>query len=149
MYVEHIVFVRYLNKLVRQTSPYGVDVAKSLSDFVNESDKQLMNIYLKIICSTVAEVLKRQRGNQYGFGDDPNSDELVTRNLTDLLLDDADITTTKPIENFFGNLDQELKKTGSKGFGKVGYDLIIKYSKDLLKSNAFEWQTKETREKAK
>ena len=60
---------------------HGVDVAKSLSDFVNESDKQLMNIYLKRICSTVAEVLKRQRGNQYGFGDDPNSDELVTRNL--------------------------------------------------------------------
>ena len=58
-----VVFVRYL-KLVRQTSPYGVDVAKSLSDFVNESDKQLMNIYLKRICSTMAEILKRQRGNQ-------------------------------------------------------------------------------------
>ena len=97
----------------------------------------------------MAEILKRQRGNQYGFGDDPNSDELVTRNLTDSLLDNTDITTTKPIENFFGNLDRELKKTGSKGFGKVGDDLIIKYSKDLLKSNAFEWRTKATREKAK
>ena len=74
---------------------------------------------------------------------------MVTRNLTDSLLGEADITTTKPIENFFGNLDQELKKTGSKEFGKVGDDLIIKYSKDLLKSNAFEWQIKATQEKAK
>ena len=108
-----------------------------------------MNVYLKKMCLTIAESLKRQRGNQYGFGDDPDSWDHVEKNLTEELLDDPDITTTKPIENFFGNLDRELRKTGSHGFDKAGDDLVIKYSKDLIQTDEFQWRTKANKQKAK
>ena len=48
--------------------------------------------------------------------------------MTDAMLDDSDATHTKPIENLFGNMDRELKKTGAQGFNKVADDLIIKYA---------------------
>ena len=62
--------------------------------------------------------------------------------------DDPDATNTKPIENLFGNLDRELKKTGPQGFQKASNDLIIKYSSDLIGSS-HQWRTKANREKAK
>ena len=65
---------------------------------------------------TIGDALKRQRGNQYGFGDKPESPELVTRNLTDNLLDDSDTTHSKPVENYYGNFDREIEKTGAQGF---------------------------------
>ena len=46
------------------------------------------------------------------------------------IMDDPDATHSKPIENYFGNFDRELQKTG--GFQKVTDDRIIKYSKDLI-----------------
>ena len=138
----------FLNPTVRRTSPYGVDVTRCLNDYLNDCDKQIMGIYLKTICNSLAIILKRQRGNQYGFGDDINSEELVTKNLTDELLDDEDITTTKPIENLFGNLDRELKKVGSKGFKKAADDLIIRSSKDLITPKSFQWRKKVNRIKA-
>ena len=101
------------------------------------------------MCKAVAESLKRQRGNQYGFGDNPESADHIKKNLSSDLLDDSDITTTKPIENFFGNLDRELKKAGSQGFSKVSDDLVIKYSKDIIKKNPSAWRTKANRQKAK
>ena len=81
-----------------------------MGEFVNECDKELMNVYLRKMCTTIAESLKRQRGDQYGFGDNPDSLDHVAKNLSEDLLDDPDITTTKPIENFLDNLDLELKK---------------------------------------
>ena len=101
------------------------------------------------MCTTIAESLKRQRGDQYGFGDNPDSLDHVAKNLSEDLLDDPDITKTKPIENFFGNLDCELKKTGAHGFDKAADDLVIKYSKDLLEPSAFQWRTKANKQKAK
>ena len=139
----------FLDPTVKKSSPYGVDVSKAISDFGDECDKDLMNVYLKKMCLTIAESLKRQRGNQYGFGDDPDSWDHVEKNLTEELLDDPDITTTKPIENFFGNLDRELRKTGSHGFDKAGDDLVIKYSKDLIQTDEFQWRTKANKQKAK
>ena len=61
----------------------------------------------------MADILKRQRGSQYRFGDDINSEEMVTRNMSNQLLNDGDITT-KAIENFFGDLDRGLRKAGLK-----------------------------------
>ena len=43
----------------------------------------------------------------------------IKKNLSSDLLDDSDITTAKPIKNFFGNLDRELKKAGLQGFSEV------------------------------
>ena len=62
-------------------------------------------------------------------------------------MDDGDMTTTKPVENCFGNLDRELRKCGSKGFNKA-YNLIIKTSKDLILPNSFDWRTKANRNQA-
>ena len=41
-----------------------------------------------------------------------NSSDFIAKNKTEEMQDDPDVTHTKPIENLFGNLDQELKKTG-------------------------------------
>ena len=138
----------FLDPFNKKTSPYGVEVLKALSEYVDSCDKPLMNAHLKNVCLLLADTLQRQRGNQYGFGDNPESEELVTKNLTEELLDDEDISTTKPIENFFGNLDRELKKVGSRGFNKAADDLIIKTSKDLVSTGEFEWKSKANRKKA-
>ena len=47
-----------------------------------DCDIELMNMYryLKQVCHELAGTLKKQCGNQYGFGDDPESDDDV-RNL--------------------------------------------------------------------
>ena len=137
----------FLNPHKKETSPYGTNVCQSLSVFLKSVNVNTMDVYLKTLCSTIADALKRQRGNQYGFGDDPNSIDLVTKNLTDDLLDDSDVTHTKPIENYFGNFDRELEKTGSQGFDKATDDLIIKYSRDLI-GDDHKWRTKEIRKKA-
>ena len=48
------------------------------------------------------------------------------------MLDDPDATHSKPIENYFGNLDREFKKSGPQGYDKSTSDIVIKYSKDLI-----------------
>ena len=55
------------------------------------------------------------------------------------IMDDPDATHSKPIENYFGNFDRELQKTG--GFRKVTDDRIIKYSKILSKRDKVLLQT--------
>ena len=42
------------------------------------------------------------------------------------MLDDPDATHSKPIENYFGNLDRELKKSGPEEYDKSTSDLVIK-----------------------
>ena len=78
----------FLNPHVKETSPYGPNVCKSLSTYIDSTNIELMDIYLKKLCHAIGDALKRQRGDQYGFGDEPDSPELVTRNLSDELLDD-------------------------------------------------------------
>ena len=77
-----------------------------------------------------------------------NSSDFIAKNKTEEMLDDPDLTHTKPIENLFGNLYQELKKTGPQGFGKTSDNLILKYSSDLIDSG-YKWRTKANRQKAR
>ena len=107
-----------------------------------------MDQYLKQICVELAVILKRQHGDQYGFGDNPNSSSHVKKNMSEDMLNDPDATHSKPIENYFGNLDRELKKSGPQGFNKCTSDLIIKYSKDLVGEDN-EWRSKANRVVAK
>ena len=84
-----------------------------------------------------------------GLATNQNSDDFILKNKTHYrMLDDADATNTKPIENFFGNWDREIVKTGPKGFQKAADDLIIKYARDNIAHN-HQWRTKANREKAK
>ena len=137
----------FLDPLKRESSPYGIEVCKRLSEYLKSIDQTLMNLYIKKMCTTIAIILKRQRGNQYGFGDQENNPDHVKQNMTDAMLDDPDATNTKPIENLFGNLDREIKKTGSSGFKKVSDDLLIKYSRDTI-GETHQWRTKANRNKA-
>ena len=72
----------------------------------------------------------------------------VWKNMSEAMLNDSEATHTKKIENYFGNLDRELKKSGPKGFDKSTSDLVIKYSKDVIGSE-HQWQTKVNRKAAK
>ena len=105
----------------------------------------LMNRYLSQICNQLAIILKRQRGDQYGFGDDPDSPSHIRKNMTEDMLNDPDATHSKPVENFFGNMDRELKKSGPQGFDKCASDLVIKYSKDLITEDD-NWRPKQTKQ---
>ena len=64
------------------------------------------------------------------------------------MLDDPDVTHSIPIENYFGNLDRALKKSGPLGYDKSTSDLVIKYSKDLI-DGKHEWCTRANRNAAK
>ena len=57
----------FLNPLERETSPYGSNVCLKVKEFTGKCDKELMDLYLKQICTKLAEILKRQKGDQYGF----------------------------------------------------------------------------------
>ena len=50
----------------------------------------------------------------------------IRKNLTESMLDDPDVTHSIPIENYFGNLDRELKKSGPLGYDKSTNDLVMK-----------------------
>ena len=84
----------------------------------------------------------RQRGYQYGFGGDEDSSDHILKNMNEKMLDDPDASHTKSIENYFGNLDRELKKSGAQGFNKSCDDLVIKYSKDFI-DGRHQWITDE------
>ena len=64
------------------------------------------------------------------------------------MLEDPDATHSKSIENYFGNLDREVKKSGPQGFDKATSDLVIKYSKDLI-GDDYQWCTPANRTAAK
>ena len=93
----------------------------------------MMDRYLKKICNELAIILKRQRRNQYGFEDNLDSTMDIRKNMTESMLGDPDATHSKHIENYFGKLGRGLKKSGPQGYDKSTSDLVIKYSKDLVK----------------
>ena len=135
----------FLDPLKKESSPYGVNVCQKLAEYVVTSSTELMDSYLKQVCDTLGVVLKRQRGDQYGFGDDANSDLHILKNMTEKMLDDSDAAHTKSIENYFGNADRGISKTGSQGFDKVADDLVIKYSRDFITAGEHQWRTKAIR----
>ena len=55
------------------------------------------------------------------------------------MLDDPDAVNIQSIENYFGNLDLQIRKTGVQGFEKCNNDLVIIYSRDLV-DNQHKWQ---------
>jgi hypothetical protein len=130
----------------KSCSPYGVDVMESLREYTNTCDHELMNNCLWDITKAMAVTLKRQRGNAYGFGDEENSEDHVTKNLPAEMMDDPDATHAKPVENFFGNLDRYVSKTGPQGFDKMTDDLVVKYGRDLIENNEYEWRSKENKQ---
>ena len=105
----------FLHPLKKESAPYGLEVSIALKVFIESCDKDLMDKYLKQVCNELAIILKRQRGNQYGFGDDPDSSDHIKKNMTESMLDDPDANHSKPIENYFGNMDHEIKKSGPAG----------------------------------
>ena len=139
----------WLDPLDPKTSPYGVEVCKALKDYLAGScDRELMSTYLRQICTEAAAVLKRQRGDQYGFGDNPDSHQHISKNMTEAMMADPNATHTKSIENYFGNLDGRLKSSGARGFVKSVDDLIIKYSTDLIVPGEHKWRAKRVKEAA-
>ena len=88
-----------------------------------------MESYLNQITQSLDCTLKRQHGDQYGFGDNANSDLHILRNMVEKMLDDPDATNTKSIENYFGKLDREITEASSQEFNKFYDDRIIKYGK--------------------
>ena len=138
----------FLHPLKKESAPYGLEVSIALKVFIESCDKDLMAKYLKQVCNELAIILKRQRGNQYGFGDDPDSSDHIKKNMTESMLDDPDANHSKPIENYFGNMDREIKKSGPAGFDKCTSDLIIKYSQDLIGDDDM-WRAKANRKAAK
>ena len=123
----------FSNPFQKVTTCYRVEVCKHLADYVDSCHKQMMDRYLKKIRNELAIVLKKQRGNQYRFGDDPGSTMVfIFLNMIESMLDDPDATHSKPIENYFGNLDRESKKSGTQSYDKSTSNLDIKYSKDRI-----------------
>ena len=105
-------------------SPYDPCIAKAISEAIDKFDQAVLDKYLKKLCRKMAQVLKKQRGNAYNFGNDKDSPELVTKQLSHDDLKRAP-TNTKPVENLFGIEDAILERFGGQAFAKSGDDLII------------------------
>ena len=137
----------WLDPLSKDSSPYGIEISNGILQAIDHCDKQLLDRYLKDLCYQMSVVLKRQRGNAYNFGDTPDSEELVTKQLPEEDLEKAP-THTKDIENLFGIQDSILTRFGPQVFKKSTDDLVIKYSQDLLGNN-FGWNTSKMKKKVK
>ena len=57
----------FLNPHVKETSPYGSNVCKALSNFLTSIDKNIIDLYLKKLCSIIGDALKRQCGDCMSF----------------------------------------------------------------------------------
>ena len=62
---------------------------------------------------------QRQRGNQYGFVDELDSLQDIQKNISTKMLNDPDANHTKSVENFFGNFDCVVLKSGPQGFDRA------------------------------
>ena len=137
----------WLDPLNKDSSPYGVEVSYGVLKAIEHCDKGLLDKYLKDLCYQMGVVLKRQRGDAYNFGDNPDSHELVTEQMSKEDLEKAP-THTKDIENLFGIEDSILTRFGPQAFKKSTDDLIIKYSQDLL-GDKFLWNSSKMKKKVK
>ena len=133
----------WLDPLCHDSSPYGHGISTGILQAIEQCDRYLLDKYLRDLCYQMGVVLKRQRGNAYRFGDDADSDELVTKQLSHEDLENAP-THTKDV----GIEDSILTRFGAQAFKKSTDDLIIKYSQDLL-GDKFEWNTSKMRKKVK
>ena len=82
----------FLHPFERQTSPYGVPICQKLKEYIEGCDQHMMDTYLKQVSQNLGAIFKRQCGNQYGFGDDIDSDLHIMKNMDQKLLDDPDAT---------------------------------------------------------
>ena len=73
--------VYFANPLSKETSSYDNYVSKLVQSYLEEVNHELIDLYLRKVCKTVAETLKRQRRNQYGFGDDMNSLDFIEQRI--------------------------------------------------------------------
>ena len=78
----------FLHPLERQTSPYGVPVCHKLKEYVEGCDQQLMDNYLKQVIQNLGAIVKRQCGDQCGFGDDIDSDLNALKNMVQKMLNE-------------------------------------------------------------
>ena len=70
-------------------------------------------------------------GNTYGFGNDKDSPELVTKLFMEDELKEAP-THSHDIENLFRIEDSIITRFGAQVFKKLSDDLVIKYSHEML-----------------
>ena len=52
----------FADPLKQKTPTDGVGVSQNLHRYLGEIDHEMMDLYLRKVCKTVAEILKRQRG---------------------------------------------------------------------------------------
>lgn len=76
-------------------------------------------------------ILKRQHGDQYGFGDNIDSNLFTMKSMDQKMLDGLDASNIKSLVNHFGNLDRKTRKIGAQQFEKWSDDLAIKILQSL------------------
>ena len=65
----------------RPTSSYEMPVCQKLQEYHEGYDQHLMDNYLNQVSRNVGAILKRQCGDEYGLGDDINSDLHIMKNM--------------------------------------------------------------------
>ena len=85
----------WLPSFDKDVSPYGLGVLTKLKSVVEKLDRRLLDKCLRDICKEAAVVWKRQLGNACGFGADVDSSGMITKNLSEEMLDDPEATNTK------------------------------------------------------
>ena len=91
----------WVDPLHSRSSPYGPEVSKGLADALSNCDLGLLDRYLMELCEKQAEVLKRQRGAAYGFGDVDGSEEMITSQVDAANLDKGSYTHQSSGKSFW------------------------------------------------
>ena len=72
-----------LDPFDHKMSLYGVDITSSFVKAISECVQDLLDRFLKDLCQKEAEILKRQIGDAYGFGSNPDSSKFLKLQISD------------------------------------------------------------------
>ena len=128
--------------------PYSPQQTESLEVFIRNSDKSALSELVKQLMTQDAEVLKRQRGPEYGIGEENQDHPQFVKNQLppgkEHLLDTIPSHNLEA-EHFFGDLTQRLEQTGGTKITHTSDCMVIESNADkAFKDHA--WQNKENKE---
>lgn len=128
---------------------YPKEAVNSLKNFIGQTDKTALRKTVEGLLREDAECLARQRGPEYGFGNQKNidSNQNVLKQLPEEKEHLLDVVPPDNLESehYFGDFTQRLSKVGSKHIEHVSESITIASSADLAFAT-HKWRSKEFRE---
>ena len=124
------------------TAPYQEEIMDSIRSSVQETDKSLLQKYVRLSLSKCADVLERQRGPAYGIGCySSKADPMyIRKQVPDGVSIDSIPSHNLGPEHIFGDGRQRLRQFGDQCFNVMREGITIAHNEDLA-FRSHEWKT--------